>query len=139
MYSNILVPVDYHEGSDPSRAVATARALSADHALVTLLHVMDPLPPYALSFMTEEYRDGLKQAIHDELTRASAGLPNAKVAVIEGHPGRSILAWTKEHGNDCIVLQSHRPGMAQVLLGSTATHVVGRAACAVHVLREGPA
>jgi nucleotide-binding universal stress UspA family protein len=137
MYANILVPVAYEEGYDASRAVQAAVSLAEPEALVTLLHVMEPLPPYALSFMTDEYREGLKQAIHDDLARLAGTLPNLKVAVIEGHPARSILSWAREHGSDLIILASHRPGMAQVLLGSTATQVVGRAHCAVHILRDG--
>jgi nucleotide-binding universal stress UspA family protein len=33
------------------------------------------------------------------------------------------------------VIASHRPGMADLLIGSTAAQVVRHAPCAVHVLR----
>jgi len=135
MYANILVPVAYDLDYDPTRQLQAAQALSIPDALVTLLHVMDPLPPYAITFMTPAYREGLVDAIAADMAARAAHLPNLRTAVTEGHAGRAILRWADDHGNDCIVMASHRPGMRQVLLGSTATHVVQRAPCAVHVLR----
>lgn len=135
MYANILVPVAYDTDYDPGAQLVATRALAMPGALVTFLHVMDPLPPYAITFMTPEYREALRKAIVADMEAKAASLPNVRCAVVEGHAGREILRWAKEHGADCIVLASHRPGMAQVLLGSTATHVVQRAGCAVHVLR----
>ncbi|WP_170501927.1 universal stress protein, partial [Ruegeria atlantica] len=38
-------------------------------------------------------------------------------------------------GIDCIVLASHKPGMKDFFLGSTAALVVRHARCSVHVLR----
>ena len=37
---------------------------------------------------------------------------------------------------DCIVIGSHKPGLIDYLLGSTAARVVRHAPCAVHVLRN---
>ena len=55
--------------------------------------------------------------------------------MIEGHSGRSILDWAEENGPDLIIIASHRPGMQDLLLGSTASQVVRHARCAVHVVR----
>lgn len=55
--------------------------------------------------------------------------------VVEGHSGRTILDYAEETGSDLIVIASHRPGMGDMLMGSTATQVVRHAKCAVHVLR----
>ena len=40
-----------------------------------------------------------------------------------------------ETDTDCVVIASHRPGLQDYLLGSTAARVVRHAACSVHVLR----
>jgi nucleotide-binding universal stress UspA family protein len=55
--------------------------------------------------------------------------------VIEGHSGRSILDHAAENDVDCIIIASHRPGMQDYFLGSTAAQVVRHATCAVHVVR----
>lgn len=135
MYSNILVPVSYEEGRDAGRAVKIARRLAAEGARVTLLHVMDEIPGYAISYMPPDYRLELKQAIASDLEEQARDLPGAEVAVIEGHAGRSILEWAEEKDVDCIVIASHRPGMQDYVLGSTAARVVRHAQCAVHVVR----
>ena len=55
--------------------------------------------------------------------------------VVDGHSGRTILDYAADAGSDLIVIASHRPGMGDLLMGSTATQVVRHAKCAVHVLR----
>jgi nucleotide-binding universal stress UspA family protein len=62
-------------------------------------------------------------------------LPGGQAVLVEGHSGRTILDWADKHGVDCIIIASHRPGMQDLLLGSTATTVVRHARCAVHVIR----
>ena len=59
MYHNILVPVAYEPGFDTSRELETAAALQAAGGRVTLLHVMDPVPFYAINYMPEGWREEL--------------------------------------------------------------------------------
>ena len=70
-----------------------------------------------------------------ELDAMAAKFGQAKGLVVEGHSGRTILDFAEDNGIDLIVVASHRPGMGDMLLGSTATQVVRHANCAVHVLR----
>ncbi|WP_420568302.1 universal stress protein [Thalassovita sp.] len=135
MYSNILVPVSFDTERDSKGALEIAQALSAEGATITLIHVMESIPGYAISYMPTEYVSESRIAIEKELADMGANLPNAKAVVIEGHSGRTIVDWAEENGSDCIVIASHRPGMQDLLLGSTAASVVRHAKCAVHVLR----
>ncbi|WP_323036313.1 universal stress protein [Pararhodobacter sp.] len=133
MYHNILVPVAYEPGFDTKRELATARALQAAGGRITLLHVMDPVPFFAISYMPEGWREELIAAIKADLSAQSADLPGAGVEVVEGDAGRAILDWANAEGADCIVMASHRsdPG----LFGSTASWVARHAPCAVHLIR----
>ena len=135
MYSNILVPVSFDEGRDVSGAIEVAQALAADGAKITLLHVMEHIPAYAISYMPRDYLLESRKAIDKELADMVEDIPGGASEVIEGHAGRTILDWAGEHDVDCIVIASHRPGMQDLLLGSTASMVVRHAACAVHVIR----
>ena len=72
--------------------------------------------------------------VHDRLSRL-ADAQGVEALTISGHSGRTILDHASETEADLIVIASHRPGMQTLLLGSTATHVVRHATCAVHVLR----
>lgn len=135
MYSNILVPVAFdpeHTGAGP---IEIARALASPGARITLLHVMEEVPSYAVSYMPEGYREGLKEAAVAELRAKGGDVAGIEAVVVEGHAARTILEWSEQHHVDCIVIASHRPGMADYFIGSTAARVVRHATCAVHVMR----
>ncbi len=135
MYSHILVPVSFDEDRDAAGAVHVARVLAGAETRVTLFHVMERVPGYAINYLPDDYISSARAAIEEELGTMSEGIPNASPIVVEGHAGRTILDWADENDVDCIVIASHRPGMQDLLLGSTATQVVRHAKCSVHVIR----
>ncbi|SLN49104.1 universal stress protein [Ruegeria meonggei] len=135
MYHNILVPISFDSERDISGPLKLAEILATPDAQVTLLHVVEHIPNYAISYMPPEYLIEARKAIQLELDALAAKLPKAVGIVVEGHSGRTILDWAEAHKPDLIVIASHRPGMQDLLLGSTANHVVRHAACAVHVVR----
>lgn len=135
MYSHILVPISFDEDRDAAGAVHVARVLAGADSKVTLFHVMERVPGYAINYLPEDYVSSARAAIEEELATMSEGIPNASAIVVEGHAGRTILDWAEENEVDCIVIASHRPGMQDLLLGSTATQVVRHAQCSVHVIR----
>lgn len=135
MYKHILVPISFEEGRDAAGALRIAELLADDGGRVTLLHVIERLPSYAVSYMPQDYLKNARAAIETELEQMADGIPGGEAVVIDGHAGRTILDWAEENRPDCIVVASHRPGMQNLLLGSTATQVVRHAACAVHVIR----
>ena len=135
MYDHVLVPIAYHEGRDAEGALDIARAISAPDARITLIHVMDEIPNYAITYLPEDFRTESRKAIEADLAKRAEALGNASIAVIEGHPGNAITDYASRHNVDCIVIASHRPGVQDLFLGSTAARVVRHASCSVHVLR----
>ncbi len=135
MYHKILVPISFDPDRDTSGPMKLAQILATPEAEVTLLHVVEHIPSYAITYVPTEYLAEARKAIQAELDQLAETLPNAKGVLIEGHSGRSILDWAEIHKPDLIIMASHRPGMQDLLLGSTAAHVVRHAKCAVHVLR----
>jgi nucleotide-binding universal stress UspA family protein len=135
MYRNILVPIAIDTEHDPSRSLEIARVLAAPEARITLLHVIEHAPRYAMSYMPQDLVEETRLGLAAELDRLAATLPNAAGEVVVGHSGRSILDWVEANVPDLIIMESHRPGMQDLLLGSTASHVVRHAPCSVHVLR----
>ncbi|KIC46618.1 universal stress protein [Ruegeria sp. ANG-S4] len=135
MHHNILVPISFDAERDTSGPLKLAQLLSTSDAKVTLLHVVEHIPDYAISYMPTEYMSEARKAIKVELDTLAAKVPNAKGVLVEGHSGRTILDWAEVNKPDLIIMASHRPGMQDLLLGSTATHVVRHAKCAVHVVR----
>ncbi|MBW4984697.1 universal stress protein [Mameliella sp. CS4] len=137
MYKNILVPIAFDEDSDTRIGAATsvARRLAAEGARITFLHVLEQVPGYVASYLPADYAAQARTAVEDELNDMAATVPGGVGLVVSGHSGRTILDWASDNDTDLIVIASHRPGMQDLLLGSTAAKVVRHAQCAVHVLR----
>lgn len=133
MYRNILVPVAYEPGQSPEKELAAARQLVSPAGKVTLLHVMESVPFFAVDYMPEGYRDDLIGAIRADLGNHAETFQNADVAVLQGESAREILEFAEANAVDCIVLATHRIDTS--LYGSTAARVVRYAPCAVHLLR----
>lgn len=135
MYNNILMPIalDHDHPAGPSLDIA--KQLLNDGGTITALHVLEELPPYVTQQLPAGQREQQKADFEAALAAAISGVPNAKSALVTGHSGRTILEFAKANNSDCIVIASHRPGLQDYLLGSTAARVVRHAQCAVHVLR----
>lgn len=135
MYQHVLVPVSFDNDRDSAGAMEIARAILAEGGRITVFHVIEQIPSYVISYVPENYLAESRKAIQAELAEMAKGLPGGQGVLVDGHAGRTIPDWAKEHGVDCIVMASHRPGMQDLLLGSTASQVVRHAVCAVHVIR----
>jgi len=135
MYKHVLVAVAFDAEHDPERSLQAAAVLAPAGARVTLLHVKEAIPSYAISYIPEDYDQPLNQAIRDQLSEMAARFTHAQPVLLEGHSGRTILEWAEENEVDCIVIASHRSGLQDYLLGSTAGRIVGHARCSVHVVR----
>lgn len=135
MYSNILIPVVLDDGAKTDIALAAARALADEGARFTLLHVIEAIPVYVADYIPTDYISQARETMQEKLKELSASLPGSHTAIAEGHAGSRILQWAEDNGSDLIVVASHQPVFADILLGSVAHHVVRHAKCAVHVIR----
>jgi nucleotide-binding universal stress UspA family protein len=135
MYTHVLVPISFEADRATSRALALARMLAGTTGRVTLLHVQEAVPSYALGYLPPDYLAESRAELQLSLQTLAGDMPRATAQVIDGHAGRTITDWAKANAVDCIVIASHRPGMQDLLLGSTATTVVRHAQCSVHVVR----
>ena len=135
MYHNILVPVIFDNEHDITAPIKLAGMLKSPDAKITFLHVIEHVPAYAVSYITQDLQSELRVALRDELEKLAKRLPGAEGHVVEGHSGRTIVEYANENRVDLIILASHRPGLEDYFLGSTASHVVRHASCAVHVVR----
>ncbi len=136
MYSNILVTVAYDEGHDATPSLSVAKTLLSEGGQITLIHVMEPAPVFALNYLPDGWREDLRKAIEADLASLAADFDNVATVVTEGDAAHEVLEHARAQSVDCIVIASHRPGTQSLLLGSTASKVVSRAQCAVHVARR---
>ena len=135
MYRHILVAVAFDEEHEPEQALQAAKVLAGKDGRVTVLHVKEVIPGYAITYVPAKYDLGLREAIRNRLDGLAARFDHGVGVLVEGHSSRTILDWAEENLVDCIVLDSHRPGLQDYFLGSTASRVVRHAQCSVHVVR----
>lgn len=136
MYKKILVPIAAGHDDKYKHALEVAEVLASDAGTIILFHVIDELPGYVTSQIPKEVLVDSHSYMRGELdTLAKTVKGNTEVDVISGHASRTILEYAEEKGVDCIVIASHKPGLEDYFLGSTASRVVRHAICPVHVLR----
>ena len=135
MYQKILVPMALDHDVSP-QTLDIARALGGDDAEIVALHVYEAPQGSVLSYLDEEtVKEGF-EAARSLLMKKTKGLPGVRAEITRGHTYRTIIDYADSHGIDCIVIGSHKPGLSDFLLGSTAARVVRHAPCAVHVHRN---
>jgi nucleotide-binding universal stress UspA family protein len=144
----ILVPLDHSPGFEPviDYACAIARGLGA---MIAVLHVYDP-PNEMIGMVagaTVEGEAAVEQtAGRSLLDRAIARIQAAGISVVDriieraSPASQAIVAHARVGKFDLIVMGTHaRTGVARLVLGSTAAHVLRDAPCpvlAVHLPHE---
>jgi len=135
MYKKILIPIMLDAGHDPTQSFETAKTLGDADAEFMIIHVHEPIPSYAFAEVPADFLAETRVNASALLKKRAEAFPEADIDLIIGHAGRGILDYANAHDFDCIVIASHRPGLSDYFLGSTAGHVVRHAQCGVHVLR----
>jgi len=135
MYKNILVPMAIDHGARTEQALEVAHALAGKAGKITAFHVVEQMPPYVAQYLPEGQMDKNISDAETSLRADIGGVKDVKVVVVAGHAGTTITEYAEEMGVDLIVIASHRPGLQDFFLGSTAARVVRHATCAVHVVR----
>lgn len=136
MYRNILIPVALDHEALIGDKLALARRLLADGGTITLLTVLESIPGFVSEFVTVKAENHLVQAIREKLEATAGGAADVTVDVATGKAGVEIATYADDKGCDLIVVGSHRPGLQDYFLGSTAARVVRRAPCTVIVARD---
>ena len=136
MYAHILVPVAMDEGHEPTQAIKVAEALLDADGKITVLHVLEDIPVYVSAQIPTAMLAESEEACRKYLDKIAAKVAAPKEAkLIRGRAGSAIVDFAEQTKADCIVMQSHKPGLEDYLIGSTAGRVVRHAPCCVHVLR----
>lgn len=136
MYKHVLVPVELDHGHLGGHAIAVARKLLNSDGKISLLHVMSEIPSNVAIYLPEGQLESNRSDAMANLDSLAKNIgANCSSSVMWGHPSRTILDYATEHDVDCIVISSHKPGLEDYFLGSTAARVVRHAKCCVHVMR----
>lgn len=136
MFNNILVPIDMGHVVEGKSTIDAAVEHAAEGATIILLNVVEEIPNWAAINLPADIIDKSLQDSADGLKAiAKASGRNMQVEVRSGHSYNTILDTAEEKDVDLIVIASHRPGLQDYFLGSTAAKVVRHAKCSVLVIR----
>ena len=138
MYKNVLVPVDLAHQEQAGAMIQNALAIMSPDAKLTLFFAMPEIPAVLGLQMPEGSAERAKEDAHaklDKLAKSSSAPETTRIVTSIGRPHHEILDFAEKDGVDLIVMASHKPGLADYLLGSVAASVVRHAKCSVHVMR----
>ena len=135
MYKHILLAVAFDDEHDAEQSTQIAKVLSDADTRVTVLHVKEVIPQFVTTYVPDGFDNKIDEEYKAKLATLASQFDQGVPVLIEGHSGRTIVDWAELNAVDCIIIASHRPGLQDYLLGSTAARVVRHAQCAVHVLR----
>ena len=134
MYKKILVPMALDHGVSPV-TLDIARRLASQGAEIIALHVYEAPQGSVAAYLDEEVVKAGFDRAQKNLDQKLADQGDVRAVLIKGHSARGILDFADAEKADCIVMGSHKPGLSDFFLGSTAARVVRHASCAVHVHR----
>lgn len=136
MYKNILVAIDPSHGPDQEDALHMATHLAEDAtSQITAITVVEPIPARILVESPVDIEEQASAMALADLRNMVGARSEVKTVIRHGSAGSAIVEFAAEHGIDCVVLASHKPGLKDYFLGSTAARVVRHAPCSVHVMR----
>ena len=142
MYNNILLTVDLNEEASWKKALPTAVGLSKYSG--AKLHVATIVPDFGMAmvggFFPDDFEKKARNEVEEKLAVFCAEHVPSEIEVERivrnGTVYEVILKIAGEIGCDLIVMGSHRPELADYLLGPNAARVVRHANCSVMVVRD---
>ena len=136
MYKTILVPIDLAHTEKGKPMIQIAQKIGNDDARIMLVNVIEEVPGYvAVELPQGLFVDAQKHAEEQLKAIANAAGIKPDYKVLKGNAHSAILNLAKEQDADLIIVGSHKPGLQDYFIGSTAARVVRHASCTVLVSR----
>jgi nucleotide-binding universal stress UspA family protein len=116
--------------------IDVTRKHSDKQTRIILFHVIEDIPNWVAVELLKDLLEKSRQATKEKLQAiANAASIRPDVEIRSGHPYKKIIEIAKEEEVDLIIIASHKPGLQDYFLGSTAANVVRHAPCSVLVVR----
>lgn len=137
MYKSIIIPIDLGHPDRAKPMIELAGKVANPGASITLVNVVEDIPTYVAAELPGGVIDKAKERARESLQKIAKDnkLQNADLEVHSGQAATNILGLADQKEADLIIVASHKPGLQDYLLGSTAGRVVRHAKCTVLVMR----
>lgn len=136
MYKKIVVPIDLSHIEQGKEMAKLASKLADPSAEIYLVNVIEEIPSYIVSELPKDLREKSVENAREVLNEiAQSANIDTPVSIRMGRVSAEIIAMADEQEADIIIIASHRPGLQDLLLGSTAARVVRHSRHSVLVMR----
>lgn len=138
MYKSIIVAVDLAHAEQGKGLLTRALQLLDDGGAVRLVHVLEEVPTYVAAELPRDIGEKRKAEAMVELKQMAQDTDTGALVTSEvrsGAPSGQILQCAEDNGADLVMIASHRPGLGDYFIGSTASRVVRHAQCSVLIAR----
>ena len=141
MFKTILLPLDFAQESSWKKALPVALALR--EAYGASLHLVNVVPNYFHGGMEQYFPPDYEQKLIDDAKASMAAFiaehlagKDAKGHIVQGPIYHRIIETAENVGADLIVMASHRPGLADYLIGPNAARVATHTPRSVMIVRD---
>ncbi|QKV19194.1 universal stress protein [Oricola thermophila] len=141
MYKAILLAVDLAHESSWKKAIPVAlkMAMTFGAKLHVVTVVQDIRTAMVAQYFPDDYEEKITRKAAEGLTALVAReMPGVDVTehVAVGQVYREVVRVAEDNGCDLIVMASHRPELADILIGPNADHVARHTSASVLIVRE---
>ena len=146
MYKSILLPIDIADAGEPAKAAGVAKTVAVAKTMCEAfgaeLHLLTVLPDVrrgmVAQYFPDNYEEGIARKAAEDLSEfAAREFPGISVVehIVAGKIYRQIIETAEKQGCDLVVMASHRPELADILISPTADHVARHSPTSVMVIR----
>ncbi len=135
MYKRIILSLSLAHGFAP-KALTLARKLCEEEGEIVAVHVYETPSGSVNAYLDEDVVAKAYADAEQRLAERVTGEFGVQAEMLKGHSARAIMDYAQDTDADLIIVGSHKPGLSDYFLGSTASRIVRHATCDVHVLRH---
>lgn len=137
MYARIIVAVDLAELTQAKALLTSAISLLDAGGEIRLVHVLEDVPGYIAADLPADLAERRRAEAAVELHAMIDPTLDLRIMpdIRRGAAAGQIIAAAEDCGADLIMVASHRPGLRDYFIGSTAARVIRHSRCSVLVKR----
>lgn len=135
MYNKIILALSLEQGYS-ARALQIARCLRTEGGSIRAVHVYEQPSGNVGAYVDQEVIEMAFAEARGRMKERLENAPDVEAVMLKGHSAKTIIDYAAGCGADLIIVGSHKPGLRDYFLGSTAARIIRHASCSVHVLRD---
>jgi len=140
MYRKIIVPIAMDQLDHGEKTLGLARTLLDPGGEIVILNAIEDLNAYTQGYMIVDFPLEIIEASRKHAVKTLTALKekhgiDARVEIRVGAAAGVINTTAEAEDADLVIIASHRPGLIDYFIGSTASRVASHCQCSVLIDR----